>query len=52
MTVDELLQQLMKIKEVYPDSGSWPLVADFNELDSDVDIRKIRIIGKSVVFED
>lgn len=29
MTIDELLQQLMKIKEVYPDSGKF-LVKTYN----------------------
>jgi len=52
MTLDELLTQLMKIKEIYPDSGHWRLMADFENLDKDVEIRKVRIIGDQLIFED
>jgi len=52
MTLDELLKDLMKIKELYPDSGKWTLVADLENLDSDVEINRVRIIGTQIVFED
>lgn len=55
MTLDELLTQLMKIKEVYPDSGSFVIyVPDCeNGIDFNVKAEKVMKLtnGNSIVIE-
>ncbi len=52
MTLDELLQQLMKIKEVYPDGGKMPIIIDDADTNWYLQVYKedVKVINNKLVF--
>lgn len=51
MTLDELIKQLNKIKEVYPYSGKWKTALELDDAPIKI-VDRVIVILNTVVFQD